>query len=97
MQTRERLMTERGATPTGYLVDVAPPPSRSVSPADSEAGCGGWDRTSDLRIMSPVRYRCATPPEIQNAAAAPRGGRTAETARDMAPHAHAHVSAGTHE
>lgn len=39
-------------------------PARGGRPAFScfgEDGSGGWIRTNDQRINSPLRYRCATP------------------------------------
>jgi hypothetical protein len=29
--------------------------------SEKKVGSGGWIRTSDQRINSPLRYRCATP------------------------------------
>lgn len=38
-------------------------------------GSGGWIRTNDQRINSPLRYRCATPDQPRSAAIATEPGR----------------------
>ncbi len=39
--------------------------------AGGRSGCGGWIRTSDLRVMSPTSFHCSTPPEEHTAPGAP--------------------------
>ena len=39
--------------------------------AGGRSGCGGWIRTSDLRVMSPTSFHCSTPHREHSAGRAP--------------------------
>ena len=54
-------------TPFGRLPEWARLPSTGgVISLRQKSGSGGWGRTSDQRINSPLRYHCATPEQKES-------------------------------